>query len=279
MYVQAPSREKLATWFYCLSKSEGDMCVGEMSPGTDRLLGGFQPVPRRSSSWNSMQSDSFHGESGRWALLPDLSVLSLGVYRKCSHAYLKLLLCIPWSCGTCECHVWSAFRDRWFKNLSQCGSYKSRGTRCGSKPFSLHGEAGSWGSSPDCKALCQGWALWQECISTFPAHFVVLTSQCVVVTHLVSAFLLGGINPCLAVCLLHPWEEGKLGASYLPFLVMTTMWRPQCDILKGSLGCSDIPLAWASPLESCHTHLVLNWLWGETSRMKSNYIYPNYPKN
>lgn len=78
-------------------------------------------------------------------------------------------------------------------------------------------------SSPDCKALCQGWALWQECISTFPAHFVVLTSQCVVVTHLVSAFLLGGINPCLAVCLLHPWEEGKLGASYLPFLVMSTM--------------------------------------------------------
>ena len=32
MYVQAPSREKLATWFYCLSKSEGEVCVGGKCP-------------------------------------------------------------------------------------------------------------------------------------------------------------------------------------------------------------------------------------------------------
>lgn len=55
------------------------VCGGEVSPGTDRLLGGCQPALRCSSSWNSMQSGSFHGESGRWAFLPDLSVLSLGI--------------------------------------------------------------------------------------------------------------------------------------------------------------------------------------------------------
>ena len=36
------------------------VCRGEVSPGTDRLLGGCQPVLRCSSHWNSMQSGSFH---------------------------------------------------------------------------------------------------------------------------------------------------------------------------------------------------------------------------
>lgn len=41
----------------------------------------------------------------------------------------------------------------------------------GSKPFTLQGEAGSCEFLLDCTSLCQGWGLWQECVSAFPTSF------------------------------------------------------------------------------------------------------------
>lgn len=57
--------------------------------------------------------------------------------------------------------------------LSTCASDRSlkRRTKCRFKPCISQEEAGNWEVTPNCSTLCQGWGLWQECVSAFFTHF------------------------------------------------------------------------------------------------------------
>lgn len=72
--------------------------------------------------------------------------------------------------------------------------------------------------------LCWGWGLWQGYVSVSPTYFnvaILLVSQCVGVTHLVSEFLSEGIAPCVATYSVCQWEEGNSGASSVAILVQS----------------------------------------------------------
>lgn len=58
----------------------------------------------------------------------------------------------------------------------------------------------------------RGRGLWWKCVSAFPIHFYVgifSVSLCVQVTQLVTSYLSEGIDPCVAVYSVCPWESQK----------------------------------------------------------------------
>ena len=89
-----------------------------------------------------------------------------------------------------------------------------------SKPFIAQGKAGSWNFPPNCVALCWQWGLLQECVTSFDISLFSVT-QCVGVTQPISGSLSERIAPCVAVYLVHPWEEGYSGASYVAIFVQS----------------------------------------------------------
>ena len=83
------------------------------------------------------------------------------------------------------------------------------------------GNAGSCGFPPICKAMCQWWGSCHEHVSDSSTCFVVdvfSIIQSIAASQLVSEFLSEGIELCVDVYLMHPWEERKLEVSYSAIL-------------------------------------------------------------
>ena len=94
---------------------------------------------------------------------------------------------------------------------------------CGTNS-TLSGKSWELGVPPDCLVPCQGWGLFQECVSAFPTCFdvgIFSVTQCVGVTQLVSGFLSERIDLFSSEHSVYPWEEGNSGASYVAILVQS----------------------------------------------------------
>lgn len=102
------------------------------------------------------------------------------------------------------------------------GSHKSWGAIYIVQTLLSSGRSWKLGFPPNYKALCQEWGLWWTCVSAFPTHFdvgILSVLWSVGVTQLAFGFLSEWIDSCVATYSVHPWEEGKLGASYSTFLL------------------------------------------------------------
>lgn len=102
------------------------------------------------------------------------------------------------------------------------------------KPFAFQGESGLWEFPPNCMALCQGWGLWQECISAFRTHFILSIFSfacCIGFTQLAVGFLPQGIAPYAAFGVsLGRRELRRFLGHYLclepPAFIHFFMWLP-----------------------------------------------------
>lgn len=93
-----------------------------------------------------------------------------------------------------------------------------------STPATPQGEAESWGSlPPNFRVPCLGGGWWWACVSAFPTRFdvgIFLVARCVGVTLVISGFLPEETVVCVALYLVHLWEEGNSGTSCIPIFVM-----------------------------------------------------------
>lgn len=92
----------------------------------------------------------------------------------------------------------------------------------------LHSSGRSWelGFSPNYMALCWGWGLWRECVSAIPTCFdvgIFSVSVLVGVSQLVSGYLSKGLAPCIALHLVHLWEEGNSRTFYITILIRSPL--------------------------------------------------------
>lgn len=84
------------------------------------------------------------------------------------------------------------------------------------------GKAENWSSLLPQYGTVSRMGLWQQYVSPFWCG-CFLSTQCAGITHIVSGSLSAGIKPCIAVFVVHLWEEENSGASYVTILVTSLM--------------------------------------------------------